>query len=239
MYPTSIKAIDQTGRAVFADFKVPPETCPLCHHAIHAKQLSDTATISGKVSEGWCGFLEILYRCPRSSCGRTFLATFKRLPDSFQPHDKNIIRFIFDCSSPSNPKPRFVDPKIVEISPDFSKIYNQSLEAKRLGLDQVCGGGLRRALEFLIKDYLIYKQSDEKSKIMTTSLGACINNYLPKSNIKDCASRAAWLGNDEIHYIRKYNSHDIADLEALIRLTLYWINAEIMTEDYKESLSKR
>ncbi|HWL51218.1 MAG TPA: hypothetical protein VNQ90_02195 [Chthoniobacteraceae bacterium] len=201
--------------------------------------MSDTATISGKVSEGWCGFLEILYRCPRSSCGRTFLATFKRLPDSFQPHDKNIIRFIFDCSSPSNPKPRFVDPKIVEISPDFSKIYNQSLEAKRLGLDQVCGGGLRRALEFLIKDYLIYKQSDEKSKIMTTSLGACINNYLPKSNIKDCASRAAWLGNDEIHYIRKYNSHDIADLEALIRLTLYWINAEIMTEDYKESLSKR
>lgn len=45
---------------------------------------------------------------------------------------------------------------INEISPGFVKIYNQAHEAEIRLLDDIVGGGYRKALEFLIKDICIY-----------------------------------------------------------------------------------
>ena len=54
--------------------------------------------------------------------------------------------------------------------------------------------------------------------------------------IKDCAKRAAWLGNDETHYIRKWETQDLEDLKDLIELTVNWIRDEYLTKRIKEEM---
>jgi hypothetical protein len=44
------------------------------------------------------------------------------------------------------------------------------------------------------------------------------------------ASQAAWLGNDEIHYVRKWEDKDLEDLKKLIQAVIYWILMEQRTD---------
>ena len=44
-------------------------------------------------------------------------------------------------------------------------------------------------------------------------LGTVIADYLDEPNIRDSAERAAWLGNDETHYLRRWEEQDIQDLK--------------------------
>jgi hypothetical protein len=50
--------------------------------------------------------------------------------------------------------------------------------------------------------------------------------------VKACAKRAAWLGNDETHYVRKWTDKDVRDLKILITLTINWINNVLLTRKY-------
>ena len=49
---------------------------------------------------------------------------------------------------------------------------------------------------------------------------------------KKQSARAAWLGNDEVHYVRKWQDKDIEDLKRLIRLTEAWVLHSLLTDDY-------
>lgn len=71
-------------------------------------------------------------------------------------------------------------------------------------MSQICGVGYRKALEFLIKDYLISGESGEERKeaIKNKFLGNCIQYDVVNEQIKIVAQRAVWLGNDETHYTR-------------------------------------
>jgi len=122
------------------------------------------------------------------------------------------------------------------ISPDFCAIYEQAQKAEQHGLELVAGPGYRKALEFLIKDYIIsgFTEKDEalaakKDTVEKTQLGTCIATHIKNENIKGIAKRAAWLGNDETHYVRKWEDKDLQDLKKLIRLTLHWIEMETLT----------
>jgi len=70
------------------------------------------------------------------------------------------------------------------------------------------------------------------------TLGNCIKGKVNDPNIKTCAERATWLGNDETHYVRTWNGHDIQDLKRLIKLTVNWISNEILTENYSAEMTK-
>jgi hypothetical protein len=121
---------------------------------------------------------------------------------------------------------------ITSISPSFSAIYNQAYHAEQANLDQICGVGYRKALEFLIKDYLISKETDEKviENLKNKFLNNCIQENVQNENIKNVAKRAVWLGNDETHYIRKWADKDVSHLKQLIDLTIRWIESEVETE---------
>ncbi|MFR5472135.1 MAG: hypothetical protein ACLTG7_11415 [Romboutsia sp.] len=116
------------------------------------------------------------------------------------------------------------------------EIYGQAKQAEEVGLDQVCGVAYRKALEFLIKDYCCKKKPEEEENIKKKFLSNVIKEYVDNPNIKMLAERAAWLGNDETHYIRKWESHDIKVLIKLIDLTCSWINLEEKTRKYSESM---
>lgn len=103
----------------------------------------------------------------------------------------------------------------------------------------VCGPGYRKALEFLVKDYVIGLHHDKKEEIKKTRLVQCILNFVQNDNVKDVARRAAWLGNDETHYLRIWKNKDIKDLKGLIDLTVHWIELEKGTEEAKKSMPEK
>lgn len=157
------------------------------------------------------------------------------------PSCKNVFPALFDLSrgldfdkivsAPMPIKEDFSD-IIKDVSPTFDNIYNQALAAEQLGLDQICGVGFRKSLEFLIKDYLIsnLKSDEDRESLLKRPLGYCINIDVTSENIKNVAKRATWLGNDEAHYIRKWDNKEVKDLKSLIKLTVGWIESEIETK---------
>ena len=205
-----------------------PEVCPICHHAIQAKFLVNTALSHPDFPEKQ-EILSACFRCPRSSCGNPFISYF------LYPHPGNT-RWRYSRSVPKRYVPPVFDERIKKLSPQFVQIYGQALQAGRTGLDEIHGVGLRKALEFLIKDYCIFKNPNKNDEIKKTFLGNCIKAYVTDTNIKVCAERATWLGNDETHYLRQWNTHDIKDLERLITLTCNWIVNEQMTDEYVSSM---
>ncbi len=100
----------------------------------------------------------------------------------------------------------------------------------------VAGPGYRKALEFLIKDYLCLAQPEDAEKIKKAQLGPCIADYVTNENVKAMAARAVWLGNDETHYTRKWEDKDLEDLKKLIQLTVHWIEMELMTTSVIEEM---
>lgn len=123
------------------------------------------------------------------------------------------------------------DKKIIELSPLFDKIYNQALAAETSGLDEIAGLGYRKSLEFLIKDFAIHENPNDEAKIKSMPLAACIKSFIDSPNIKTLATRSAWIGNDEAHYIRKQEDRDVSDMKSFIQATVYFISMILITED--------
>ena len=115
------------------------------------------------------------------------------------------------------PRRFFKDP-IIKISEKFCSIYNEALYADILNLRDICGVGYRKALEFLIKDYCISLHPERKQTIIKDDLGKCIAENIDNPTIKEVASRAAWLGNDESHYEKRWTEKNFRDLDHIITL---------------------
>jgi hypothetical protein len=175
--------------------------------------------------------LQMPFRCPRQRCGTLFIS-------QYTPEIDYRRNYHFELSAlfPYLPDKAKIAEGVAKISANFVKIFNQSLAAESHNLDQLVGIGLRKALEFLIKDYCIHKHPEKAADIKTRLLGQCISNYISDSNIKDCAARATWLGNDETHYTRVWTENDINDLKFLIQLTQNWISNELLTEEYRSAM---
>jgi hypothetical protein len=64
-------------------------------------------------------------------------------------------------------------------------------------------------------------------------LGPWIDKYVTDPNVKICAVRATWLGNDETHYVHRWEAKDVTDLKNLVKLTVNWIESVLLTEQYR------
>ena len=136
------------------------------------------------------------------------------------------------------PRATAVPDVVAKISPSFVQISGQVNYADAAQLDQLVGIGLRKALEFLVKDYAVHKNPSGAEAIQESMLGSCIDKSVDDGNVKSCAKRAAWLGNDETHYLRKWDDKDIRDLKLLVKLTVNWIENVLLTEQYEKEMSE-
>jgi len=191
-----------------------PDYCPFCHKSILPIYLSSHVL---KID-----IIEIFFHCPDHQCNRGFLSYYEK--------DYGTGEFLYRSSSIGTWEMPKHSEYISKNYSDFMKIYNDAFQAEQMELTEICGVGYRKALEFLIKDYLVKFQPDQRSNIETKTLGQCINEYVDNNNIKSSAQRATWLGNDETHYKRKWEGSTLEDLKHLIQLTLHWIEAENLTE---------
>ena len=164
-----------------------------------------------------------LYRCPREACERLFVARFTKQPNG---------SFALTECVPHKVETKAFSEIIQKVSKRFCDIYDQANNAEQQSLSLVCGPGYRKALEFLIKDYVCgISPSDQTDEIKRTALAKCIKDHITNAKIVAVASRAAWLGNDETHYLRTWEDKDLSDLKKLIDLTVHWIEMEELTKD--------
>ena len=206
-----------------------PDKCPGCRQSMRpvphgAYQVKDDIIRTE---------IALVFQCPIKRCRRIFMGYYfssDRLSSYYVLNTAWLPLVLEDPQVPDTVK---------KLSVRFDKAYAHAYYADKNGLREVCGCGYRRALELLIKDYLISKHSadPEKTKqIEAKRLGRCIDDDINDSRIKEVAKRAAWLGNDETHYVRKWEDHDLENLRQLIELTMYWINAELTTKKYLDGM---
>jgi hypothetical protein len=194
-----------------------PDTCSLCHRGIEARFAGSAHFIAGA-----SGRAELIFQCPLENCQSFFIARYFR--SLYGEH------FQYSYSVPREPIVYEFAESIKTISPSFCAIANEAMNAEHRGWKLIVGPGLRKALEFLVKDYLCRLHPAESEKIKGMALAACIANYVDHVKLKAMAARAAWLGNDETHYVRKWEDKDLSDLKIVIELTVHWIEMAQMTD---------
>ena len=194
-----------------------PDECPICHH------FGDTQIINNfehpKTRE-----VQVILQCAFPECRKYFIGYYppKHVSDCY------------DCKSLTPQKPNIVNfpDTITIISSQFLSIYKEAEEANALGLKQIAGPGYRKAFEFLIKDYAKSLEPKSKEEIEKSFSGDVVKKYILDQRIQSMAKRALWLGNDESHYLRKWEKHDIDDLLTLIKIVTDWIDIEQLSKKY-------
>lgn len=211
------------------------DECPICHNGIGPLMIH--AFIHNLEIDEFDykhALFEIFYKCPK--CKQTFLTSYCA-SDSTEfdvEYDSELYAYKLYSIAPTCPRQESFNDFINSTSPDFVKIYNQALTAESLALDQISGIAFRKALEFLIKDFLILQNPEKIEEIKNAALGNCINNFIDNAQLKQVATRAVWLGNDHAHYQQIYTDKDINDLKRLIRLTTHWISLVLETAEVEK-----
>jgi hypothetical protein len=221
-----------------------PNLCPHCSHKVNAEELvwGISSTVEGRSPD-----LECVFRCVNVECARIFIAQYTlstRTPSSdIERLAQSIGHFgsIFKltASHPAQIPRSTFSPEIENASPNFIEAYHQAEEAEARGLDQVCGLGYRKAIEYLIKDYCIHNSPAAEAKIKAMPVAQCISRHINDPRIESAVKRAVWLGNDEAHYVRKWINKDIDDLKVLIRLSTNWIESSLLTERYANEMPQK
>lgn len=194
-----------------------PNNCPFCHRSIIPQP------IHGIFRSEEESTLDVLSKCPNVHCKRSFVAIYEW---SNNPHPG----FFFSGETLGGTfQVRSFSETIDDISSSFVSIYNEAYGAEQHGYLAICGVGYRKALEFLIKDYAILLHPDDEEDIKKKLLYPCIEKYITSEQVKDMAKRAVWLGNDETHYVRRWEGMDLKNMKRIIDLTIHWIEMELLT----------
>jgi hypothetical protein len=183
-------------------------------------------------SEFW-----VMMRCPRHECGKPFFAVFEEPPFDLGANLNRPYKFAYATPWSAQKTPRHAD--IEAISPDFYEIFDQASAAEQYRLPLIAGAGYRKALEYLVKDYVLapypkkFADAEERGdtteadrlraeakSILDRNLGGKngVIALIHDAKLQKVAERAIWLGNDEVHYTRKWTTKDVEDLKRLISM---------------------
>lgn len=201
-----------------------PNICPICKRSI--KPVLGYALVRETTSNGYIG--DIMFIC--TSCNSSFIAHYLNLlrPVSNQHHFEGTT---FQYTAPEKYVERIFEDSLINLSPKFSKIYNQASSAESASLDELAGIGYRKALEFLIKDYAVSNNPTAEDKIKSMPLMACVKSYIDNERIKLLAEKSAWLGNDETHYVRKHQDYNVNDMKRFLEALIHYVSMELITID--------
>ena len=161
-----------------------PEKCPHCGKDWKFSYVADVRDSHGNITCSTYMFFRLL-RC--DFCGK-IIAVYSSEQD-------NQIHSIFP--SKANPK---LPLSIKALSPHGYETYVQSLQAKSEGLNQLVGGGIRKALEFIVTDFLIKICKEGANTIKALSLHSRIEKLEKTLTAAACAMFTKEAGNGKTHY---------------------------------------
>lgn len=213
-----------------------PNICPHCHvtNTPHQKFQSQTKD----TDNSFCSYQ--VWQCSNQECGKLFGVLYKNIGGKVK------IASVLNGlpKGPDWPKPilELIDGNTIgteqEAKSKFIKTYLQSLEAESNSLDEIAGMGYRKAIEYLVKDWAIQNNPNEKDKILSKWLGSTISDYY-EGDLKEIFERATWLGNDQAHYNKLFEEYDIDILKELIDLIMVELDREYKKKHYIETIQKR
>ena len=209
-----------------ADFIVElPSVCPHCANLANSKILSGNHIFCYETDKETTFLIAKIYIsvfC--GNCEKSFIAEYHT--HAYNGNSCSNALKCIDTFPASHTKPVHFS-KIEDVSPRFVSIYNQSLFAEESGLDEICGMGYRKALEFLVKDFAIKMHPESREDIEKKLLAKCISDYIDNSKIKLLAKASAWIGNDQTHYIIKNDDYGVKELKSFISAMETFISSEL------------
>lgn len=219
MIVTNQSVVKSTGKTVNITYDA-IEKCTNCNKALSPQKLY--SIVIEKEDEF---YIYVADFC--NSCKTVLISEYKanKISDNVYRQEKLIRTY------PEMFESEYFEKDIEKLSPQFVKIYNQALQAEKIGLDEIAGLGYRKAVEFLIKDFAIHERPNEEDEIRNSWMKVCIEKYIEDKKIQVLAEKSDWIGNDEAHYIRKQEDRDIKDMKRFIKAMVYYIGIILITED--------
>jgi len=196
-------------------------SCPRCNSAI------EPIYLHGYVNDLDKALLSIFLQC--NACRNSFISTYKcqgKVKFDYTDHiGSSLLK-----SEPISIAEQSFSNEIRKVSSDFVKVYNQAYSADQNGLDEICGIGYRKAIEYLVKDYSIHISPKDKDKIKSQTLSTCINTYFDNKKLKSLALAATWLGNDQTHYEQRITDVGIKEMKAFIMALVNFIDSDLQAD---------
>ncbi len=199
--------------------------CPICNSSIAPVEKSKFFNSDSKM-------YFFMFECP--ACNKGFITHYNYTNERKIKNDISYNMLKLVNSYPKVPELHQFDENIKKLSSNFCEIFNQAYVAEQMNINEIAGIGYRKALEFLIKDYCIDKNKEQEEKIKKEPLSQVITNYILSDKIKNLAKASIWIGNDETHYVRKYEDKDIKDLKRFISATVAYITYELIADSAQE-----
>lgn len=199
--------------------------CPICNSSIAPVEKSKFFNSDSKM-------YFFMFECP--ACNKGFITHYNYTNERKIKNNISYNMLKLVNSYPKVLESHQFDENIKKLSSNFCEIFNQAYVAEQMNLNEIAGIGYRKALEFLIKDYCIDKNKEQEEKIKKEPLSQVITNYILSDKIKNLAKASIWIGNDETHYVRKYEDKDIKDLKRFISATVAYITYELIADSAQE-----
>jgi hypothetical protein len=199
-----------------------PSECPEC-----GKQIIPIVHTQFTKNTNSYVFLE----CPNASCGIGFVYDF-----SLHYRAANNHYYSFNRLVKGSLKKSIQNERIERLSPSFVSVYTQSEHAEGFGLYQICGAGYVKALEHLIKDFLVYQTPSGESLFRKASLGQCISEFVDNERIRATAKIAYWIQNEDQNPNRVWRERELKDVKSLINLTTNWIDMELLSREFEAAM---
>lgn len=204
------------------------QTCPICHKAGKPEYANGCIVRSFNKDEK--PLLFTVWYC--TNCKKYYVSLYHMInglknveKDSQYPYPKEVE----ENSIPQDIKDKY---------PDFTRIFSEACECERLGLLSIAGTGYRKALEFLVKDYLQQEQGLTKESIGECRLEKCCQK-IEFEPIRKLSNAVTWLGNDETHYVVKHPEYDINEMKGFLDALISSIHNKYKLEKAEELLNKK
>ena len=202
-----------------------PKSCPYC------EQVQTPFLKSSSGLERNNKIFSVIFIC--NKCNQHFLMQYRKQQTNL--YVENYKSYPVDIYYKSADETFSQDLK--ECSPDFITIFSQLNIAEKHNLNYLLKLGYRKAIEFLVKDYLIKCKNEDESKVSTQQLGQCISD-IDDARINNLARAASWIGNDETHYVRKHVDKDVQDLKKFLHALTALVSLEISISEANEFINK-
>ncbi|MBN2781902.1 MAG: hypothetical protein JXQ66_01530 [Campylobacterales bacterium] len=188
------------------DIQQIPRKCPICHYESEPIYKSGTIINYHKI--------DIAFHC--TNCHHMFIGKYKKLQTN---------KYTLVDTWPKTL--RNINFEIKDISPNFVKLYEESICAYDSELIQLAGIGLKKSLEILLKDFLLHLNQNDADVINKYTLEESMENFNKKinvieiSNINDCMKKSEC-------YNTKFEQSDIVRIKALINTISNAIRSQIL-----------
>ncbi len=209
-----------SGRAVTFEIFFDDE-CPMCGYGIDMKRSVDSKSHDIKEKNQAECRVACVHYCPH--CHKLFMTEHMMCLQS-NDYYREKSHAVYPYSSPDIDIPE----EISKVSAEFGHLYKQAYMAKNCGMQDLFGMALRKAFEYLIKDYALFLNPDKEDEIAKKLLVNCINDYVENDKIKSLCTSCRLIGNNETHWRNENSAEDVEFMEKVLLAVIRFIDQEMV-----------